>query len=94
MPVARSTRFSCPPAKKPSDPPSGDQKGAKAPSVPATGCAVVVLSARSQSCAGFRSPAATNAMCEPSGESANDVAASVAGVVISVRTSGGGACRR
>ena len=46
-PPPRSSRFSAFPAKKPTDRPSGDQKGYVAPSVPASGCAVVVASDRS-----------------------------------------------
>ncbi len=72
------------------DRPSGDQNGRRAPSVPAKGCAVVVASDRSHR--RFGSPEATNTICRPSGESANDSVA--AGVTISTRVSGGGVSRR
>src|SRR5262245_65067360 len=45
-PPPRSNRLSAPGAKKPTERPSGDQKGAVAPSVPGKGCAVAVDSER------------------------------------------------
>ena len=71
-PPPRSSRFSAPPAKKPTERLSGDQKGSVAPSVPASGCAVVVASDRSHR-RDAPSPEATKTICRPSGESANDV---------------------
>ena len=59
-----------------------------APSVPASGCAVVVASDRSHR-RDAPSPEATKTICRPSGESANDAGWSVAGVTISTRVSGG-----
>src|SRR5262245_49367976 len=71
-PLPRSNRLSAPPAKKPTECPSGDQKGKVAPSVPASGCAVVADSDRSHR-RDVLSSEATNAICRPSGERANDV---------------------
>src|SRR5215218_4085379 len=70
------------------DRPSGDQKGEAAPSVPASGCAVVVASDRSQ-IRDAPSLEATYTMCLPSGERANESGADVAGVLISTRVSAG-----
>src|SRR5215510_7843843 len=88
-PPPRSSRFNEPWAKKPIARPSGDQNGNAAPAVPDSGCFVVVANERSQSC---DSPAleATNTIWRPSGDSANDVGSSVAGVTISTRVSSGG----
>jgi hypothetical protein len=66
---------------------SGDQKGKVAPSVPASGCAIVVASGRSHRRDG-PSPAATNTIWRPSGESAT-TGWPVEGVTISNRVSGG-----
>ncbi len=93
VPPPTSSRFSAPAAKKPMERLSGDQNGNRAPSVPASGCAVVVASDRSHR-RDAPSPEATNTICRPSGESANDASLLVAGVTISVRVSGGGVWRR
>ena len=67
-----------------------------APSVPATGCTVVVDRDRSHKRDG-PSPEATKTICRPSGDSAKDAGLSVPGVEISRRVSagvGGGVSRR
>ena len=87
-PPPRSGRLSAPPAKKPTDRPSGDQNGKVAPSVPFSACAVVAARDRTQS-RDTPSSEATNTIRRPSGESANDPGSSVVGVLISVRVSGG-----
>ncbi len=95
-PPPRPSRFSAPPAKKPTERPLGAQKGNVAPSVPATGCTVVVDRDRSHKRDG-PSPEATKTICRPSGDSAKDAGLSVPGVEISRRVSagvGGGVSRR
>src|SRR5437868_5323503 len=84
-----STRFNLSPAKTPIDRPSGDQNTPSAPSVPATGCASISENGRSQSRDWPGASTATNASCEPSGDTAN-------GTVSTVRRNavpGGGATR-
>lgn len=84
----RSSRFNTPLAKKPSERPSGAQNGYLAPSVPASGWAVVVDRDRSHR-RGEPSPEATKTIWRPSGDRAKDVGASLAGVTMSTRVSGG-----
>src|SRR4029077_8879111 len=84
-PPARSTRFSLASAKKPSDRPSGDQKGDDARSVPGTGCASGASNARTHS-RGGPFDWAVKAIFSPSGEMASD-GSLVGGVSISSRNS-------
>ena len=68
FPVARSTTLSLRSAKKPSDAPSGDQNGQRAPSALSIRCAVTPSTARIHS---ERRPATSivvNAIRRPSGE--------------------------
>src|SRR5262245_49913725 len=95
-PPPTSIRFNLPSAKYPTDRLSGDQNGVAAPSVPASGCADVADSDRSQRREGPL-PDATKTIWLPSGESENENGSVVGGVTISVRISdatGGGASRR
>src|SRR5687768_11583842 len=82
-----SSRFSLPSAKNPTDRLSGDQKGEAAPSVPASGCAVVDASDRSQR-REAPSPDAAKTIWRPSGETEKEMGSAVAGVLISTRISG------
>src|SRR6266850_1512350 len=70
-PPPMSSRFSAPPAKKPTDLLSGDQKGKVEPSVPDNGCAVVDASDRSQR-REAPLPEATKTIWRPSGDRAKD----------------------
>src|SRR5262249_14896557 len=92
-PPSRSNRLSEPPAKKPIERPSGDQKGLAAPSVPPRGWAVVVDSSRSHRRDALSSDA-TETISRPSGERANEAGSPVAGVTRSTRVSSGGVSRR
>src|SRR5215813_15269679 len=70
-PPTMSARLSIPPAKKPIDRLSGDQKGNDAPSVSAIGSAVVDPNGRNQSC-DCPSTVATKTSLRPSGEIAKE----------------------
>src|SRR2546427_9581794 len=77
-PPGRSIRFSLPPAKNASDRPSGDQKTDTAPSVPGTTRASRPETGRSQMRRGSGGALeATNASCDPSGDSARNVVATL-----------------
>ncbi len=65
-PPERSTVFSLPPALKPIERPSGDQKGSGPPRLPASGCAVVESSERIQSCGEPSADRAANTRRRPS----------------------------
>src|SRR5512143_4258014 len=69
-PPAASTRFSFPSAKKPIERLSGDQKGKKALSAPATGCAAAESSSRSHKDGDMPTFPAVKARRLPSGDSA------------------------
>ncbi len=86
-PPSMSVRFRAPSAKKPTERLFGDQKGNKAPSVPASERSSPVSSKRSRSC-DRPSEIATNTIFSPSGEIASDVGAVVDGVITSRRNSG------
>src|SRR5262245_56659673 len=85
-PPAMSIRYSLLPAKNPMARLSGDQNGNAAPSVPESGCAVMALSSRSQSC-DRPDCDATKTRYRPSGESAIESGSAVGGVLTSSRTS-------
>src|SRR5262249_51413426 len=67
-PPAASIFFSLPSAKKPMNLLSGDQNGADAPSVPASGCADSPLNGRTHSCTFPSASRAMNARRWPSGD--------------------------
>ena len=82
-----SIRLSLPPAKKPRDLLFGDQNGYRAPSVPASGCAVVESSGRSKRrSAPLSEPIIT--IRRPSGDMANEAGSDVGAVMMSRRVSG------
>src|SRR5262245_3868198 len=71
-PLARSRRFNLLSEKKAMERPSSDQNGDVAPSVPVRGCASIAETRRTQMRGTSVPPAATNANCDPSGESARN----------------------
>ena len=69
-PPPASTRFNLSPAKNPMDLPSPDQKGRRAPSVPARGLTLSPSIDRNQNCHGASEPPAAKTTAPPSGATA------------------------
>src|SRR6266567_5845373 len=94
-PPLRSIVFNLPPAKKPRDRLSGDQKGKVAPSVSASGCASGAFMGRTQIVCLPSDPIATKTMAPPSGDNTGGPAKSptrarlaFAGGLMDARTAG------